>query len=135
MNIVAIFLDASYIIALYNDDDVHHQNAVSIASRINSYEFGQPIISDHVFDESVSVTLRKFGKEKAKILGRQILDSTFMVQCDRHLFDSAFEKFNSQKEPFSFTDCTTQAIMDLVQMRFIATFDKLFEKLDVSIVA
>lgn len=132
---MAIFLDAGYFIALYNDNDVHHQNAVSVANRINSNEFGQPITSDYVFDESVSVTLRKFGKEKAQLLGKQILESVFIVQCDRHLFDAALEKFNSSKEPFSFTDCISQAIMDLVQIKFIATFDRMFEKLDVEVVS
>ena len=104
-----------------------------IINRINSNEFGQPITSDYVFDESVSVTLRKFGKENAQLLGKQILGSVFIVQCDRHLFDAAFEKFNSSKELFSFTDCTSQAIMELVQIKFIATFDKLFEKLNIEI--
>ena len=128
---MAIFLDASYLIALHNENDVHHQNAVSIAHRVNSNEFGQLITSDHVFDEAVSVTLRKFGKEAAQLLGKQILDSVFIVQCDRHLFDAALEKFNSSKDAFSFTDCVSQAIMDLIQIKCIATFDKLFEKLDV----
>ncbi|MBI2647270.1 type II toxin-antitoxin system VapC family toxin [Candidatus Woesearchaeota archaeon] len=132
---MAIFLDASYLIALYNESDMHHQNAASIAQRVNSNEFGHPITSDHVFDEAVSVTLRKFGKEKAQLLGKQILDSIFMVQCDRHLFDAAFRIFNSSEEPFSFTDCASQAIIGLVQIKFIATFDKLFEKLDVEIVS
>ena len=133
MSLVAVFLDASYFLALYNENDVHHKRAVILAEKIDANEFGQAIASDHIFDEAVSVALRKFGKEKAQALGKQILGSIFMVQCDRHLFDDAFRIFNSSKEPFSFTDCTSQAIIDLVQIKFIATFDRLFEELNVEV--
>lgn len=129
---LAVFLDASYFLALYNENDVHHKRVSAIVEKIDANEYGQAITSDYIFDEVVSVALRKFGKEKAQSFAEQILDSAFMVQCDRHLFDDAFRIFNSSKEPFSFTDCTSQAIIDLVQIKFIATFDKLFEKLDIN---
>ena len=131
---MAIFLDASYLLALYNESDVHHKRAVKLAERIDANEYGQAITSDDIFDEVVSVTLRKFGKEKAQNLVKQILDSIFIVLGDRHLFDNAFGIFNDSKDPFSFTDCMSRAIMDLAQIRRIATFDRLFEKLDVDVV-
>ncbi|MEK6942996.1 MAG: PIN domain-containing protein [Nanoarchaeota archaeon] len=131
---MAIFLDASYILALYNEDDVHHKRAVALSEVINSNEYGQAIISDYIFDEAVSVALRKIGKQEAQLLGKQIIDSLFIVHADKHLFDTALKIFNSSKDPFSFTDCMSQAIMDLAQIRFIATFDKLFEKLNVEVI-
>ena len=134
MSIVAIFLDASYFLALYNESDVHHKRAALIAEKIDANEYGQVLASDDIFDEVVSVALRKFGKEKAQAFGKQILDSIFIVNGDKHIFDNAFKIFNSSKLPFSFTDCTTQAIIELAQIQYIATFDKLFEKLDVEVV-
>lgn len=131
---MAIFLDASYLLALYNENDVHHKRAKLIAEKIDANEFGQSLISDDIFDEVVSVSLRKFGKEKAQILGNQILNSIFILHGNSHLFNLAFKIFNASKEPFSFTDCTSQAIVDLVQIEYIATFDKLFEKLNVEVV-
>ena len=134
MNLVAVFLDASYFLALYNEKDIHHPRANILATKIDSNEFGQAITSDYVFDEAISVTLRKFGKERAQSLGKQILDSVFIVYTDKHIFDLAFKIFNSSSDSFSFTDCIIQAIMDLAQINHIATFDKLFEKLDVEII-
>ena len=134
MNFVAIFLDASYLLALYNSNDIHHKRALLIAEKIDSNEYGQTLTSDDIFDEVVSVALRKFGKEKAQTFGKQILNSILIVHGDKHLFDASFEIFNASKAPFSFTDCTSQAIMDLAQIQHIATFDKLFEKLDVKVV-
>ena len=132
---MAIFLDASYLLALYNESDVHHKLAVKLAERIDANEYGHVITSDDVFDEVVSVTLRKFGKEKAQTLGKQVIDSIFIVLGDKHLFDNAFEIFNASKDPFSFTDCISQAIMDLAQIKHIATFDKMFERLDVEVIS
>ena len=131
---MAIFLDASYLLDLYNNDDIHHKRALLIAEKIDSNEYGQMLTSDDIFDEVISVALRKLGKEKAQMFGKQILNSILIVHGDKHLFNAAFEIFNASKVPFSFTDCTNQAIMDLAQIQYIATFDKLFEKLDVKVV-
>ena len=126
---MAIFLDASYFLALYNEDDAHHKRAVILAEKIDAGEYGQIVTSDDVFDEVVSVALRKFGKQKAQIFGKQVLDSVLMIHGSKHLFDAAFMIFNSSDLPFSFTDCMGQAIINLAQIEYIATFDKLFEKL------
>ena len=134
MSILAIFLDASYLLALYNESDIHHKRARILADKIDANEYGQALTSDDVFDEVVSVALRKFGKEKAQLFGKQILGSAFIVNGDKHIFDSAFRIFNASKLPFSFTDCTTQAIIELAQIQHIATFDKMFEKLDVEVI-
>ena len=134
MSIVAIFLDDSYFLALYNENDVHHKRAVILAGKIDVNEYGQAITSDDVFDEVVSVALRKFGKEKAQILGKQIVNSIFIVHGNKHLFDIAFRIFNNSKENFSFTDCMILAVIDLAQIQYIATFDKLFEKLNVEVI-
>jgi len=133
--LVAIFLDASYLLALYNEDDVHHKKAMQIASSLDSNRYGQLVTSDYIFDEVVSVAMRKIGKSEAKLYGKQIIGSVFIVHADKGLFDAALKIFNSSSDPFSFTDCMSAAIMELAEMDFIATFDKLFEKLDVTVVS
>ena len=66
--------------------------------------------------------------------GKQILDSIFIVDGDKHLFDFAFRIFKASKDNFSFTDCMSQAILDLAQIKYITTFDRLFQKLDVDVI-
>ena len=134
MNIVAIFLDASYLLALYNESDTHHKRAVILAEKIDANEYGQTLTSDDVFDEVISVALRKLGKEKARTFGKQIFNSILIVHGNKHLFDSAFRIFNASEYNFSFTDCMSQVIINLAQIQYIATFDKMFEKLDVEVV-
>ena len=135
MSILVIFLDASYLLALYKESDIHHKRARILAEKIDANEYGQALTSDDVFDEVVSVALRKLGKEKARTFGKQILDSILIVHGDKHLFDSAFKIFNTSEYNFSFTDCMSQAIMDLAEIKYIATFDKMFEKIDVEVVS
>ena len=132
---VAVFLDASYFLALYNEDDTHHKKAIALAKKIDSNEYGKTLTSDDVFDEVLSVALRKIGKEEAKLFGLQIQKSTLIIYGDKHTFDSAIKLFNSSKESFSFTDCTSQAIIDLGQIELIATYDKLFDKLDIKVLS
>lgn len=134
MNTLAIFLDASYLIALYNETDIHHKRAVEIAEEIEKNEYGSTLTSDDVFDEVLSVTLRKFGKEKAKLFGENIINSVFIVYGDKTIFNKAFKIFNNSKDNFSFTDCTTQTIIDIAKIQHITTFDKLFEKLRIKII-
>lgn len=134
MTVVAVFLDASYLLALYYEGDVHHKKARLIAEKINANEYGQTITTDDIFDEVVSVALRKLGKEKAKEFANQIIDSVFILNCDKHIFDNALKIFNSSNQPFSFTDCTTQAIIEFAQINYIATFDKQFEKIDIEVI-
>ena len=134
MSILAIFLDASYFLARFNENDVHHKRTVILAEKIDFNEYGQALTLDDVFDDAVSVALRKFGKESAQTLGKQIVDSIFIIHGDKHLFDAAFRILNNSKDNFSFTDCMIQAVIDLAQIRYIATFDKLFEKLNIEVV-
>jgi len=134
VSILAVFLDASYLIAFYNESDVHHQKAVEIARKIDNNEYGLSIISDGIFDEVISVVLRKFGKEKAKLFAKNIVNSIFIVYGDKNIFTKALSIFNNSKDNFSFTDCTSQAIIEIAKIQYIATFDKLFEKLKINVI-
>lgn len=130
-----VFLDASYLLAVYMETDVHHKRAVELSKAIDENEYGLAVTSADVFDEVLSVTLRKFGKESSKTVGRQIKGTICIIHADIHTFEVAYRIFDSSNEPFSFTDCTTQAIMRMGQIRRIATFDRLFEKLDLEVIA
>ena len=131
---MAILIDASYYLAISNLDDVHHKRAVLISEKIDQNQYGLPIITDDIFDEIVSVTLRKFGKARAQIIAKQLTEHFLIIHGTKQTFSHALKMFNSTQYSFSFTDCTSQAIMKLGNVRHIATFDKLFEKVDIDVV-
>ncbi len=131
---MAILIDASYYIALSNINDVHHKRAALIAEKITRGQYGQPIITDDIFDEIISVMLRKFGKARAQIAARQVLQHLLVIHGTQKTFSQAVRLFEGTQDTFSFTDCTSHAVMTLANIHYIATFDKLFEKTDFTIV-
>ncbi len=127
---MSIFLDASFWVALANQNDHHHARAQEIAKELTQQKYGRPITSDHVFDESLGVTLRKSGLNEAQELGYVILESEAMLlTTEKHYFDLAWQTFSNQNGHFSFTDCSILAIMKILSINYIASFDKEFENI------
>ncbi len=131
---MTILLDASYFLALVNEDDVHHQKSQEIAQKIDAGEYGKPFTTDHLFDEVISVTLRKFGKEKAILIGKMVWDKTYLIIMDEHLVKRGWELFQNTHLKFSFTDCLSVVACKAFQAEYLATFDKEFNKTDLQVI-
>src|SRR3990172_1280347 len=125
---MSIFLDASYFLALISERDVHHKKAVALAGKIEAGEYGEPFTSDHILDEAISVAMRKYGKDEAIILGKQILNSVTILPADYHIIELAWQVFRETKLGLSFTDCTSLVFIKIAAAVVLATFDKEFEK-------
>lgn len=125
-----IFLDASFLVAYKIENDVHHANALEIMKSIVSGMYGDPIISDYIFSEVVTVILGKSQKiELAVQSGKELQDALDILQIDREVFDEGWRIFSSQKSSFfSFVDCATLALMRRKKVNRIVTFDKEFLK-------
>ena len=54
-----VLLDSSFLIAYYNQTDIHHKKSFEIMKEIGSGEYGQPIIPDSVFNEVVNVLFNR----------------------------------------------------------------------------
>jgi predicted nucleic acid-binding protein len=127
---MGIFLDASYWLALTNETDFHHKRAAALAVQIASHDFGNSATSDFIFDEAVTVMLRKLGHKEAVALGHLIMDSeAVFYRIDDHLFQAAWQAFTNQTLGLSFTDCTNLAAMRSLGIEQIATFDQAFKKI------
>ncbi|RMF90456.1 MAG: PIN domain-containing protein [Methanobacteriota archaeon] len=118
-----IFIDSSVLVAYHNSRVEHHKEAVQLLTRCVEGEFGEPWISDYIFDEVVTVTLVKVGLEKAVEVGDYLLSSELkMLKVDEESFREAWTLF--QKEGMSFTDCTIIAVMRQNGIEKLLTFDK-----------
>ena len=125
-----IFLDASFIIAFDNEKDVHHKEARELWKKIESAAFGQYFISDYIFDEVISVSLRKSNDKIGTVqLGEKLLQSMLIINIDNHIFKEAWEIFRESKLNLSFTDCTNLVLLKLIGSNKIATFDKAFKEI------
>jgi len=124
-----VFIDSSVLVAYHNSRDEHHREAVRLLTRCVEGDFGEPWISDYVFDEVVTVALVKVGLERAVELGDHLLSSELkMLKVDDQSFREAWALF--QKQGMSFTDCTTIAVMRQNGIERLLTFDRGFKEIE-----
>ncbi len=130
---MTLLLDSSVLCAFINPKDVHHLRARTLMRVVLSNQYGKALFTDYIFDETVTVLLRKVGKDAALEMGRYLLQSEFvMAPIENPVFNDAWKLF-AQVE-MSFTDCISLAFLKLFKVECIATFDKGFRNKGVKVI-
>jgi predicted nucleic acid-binding protein len=136
---VRLFLDTSAFVAIEDLDDANHRRAVEFREKIRrgDTQFRALYTSNYVADETltllrfhcghqVTVTFRK-ALATSKVM--QVLWVTEVLeQAAWHIFEKSSDK------GYSFTDCTSFALMDAEAIRNAFTFDKHFSQQGYSVV-
>ncbi|MEK6681864.1 MAG: PIN domain-containing protein [Nitrospirota bacterium] len=130
-----IFIDTSAWIALENKRDIHFKEAITFKEEIRNKSY-RLYTSNFVLDETYTLLLANVGYEKTiefakRIRGLRSKGVLHIIQVTEEIEDSAwiiFERFNKDKF-WSFTDCTSKAIMELLDIKEGFTFDKDFEQM------
>ena len=127
-----ILLDSSFLIAYYNPLDEHRKKAIKIMDDLIIGKYGNPYVSDYIFDEVVTVIfIRTKDLKLSNNVGDVLRDSLGLFDVDEEVFDNAWKIFKNQKNTnFSFTDCTILAVMQERGISRIATFDEDFLKFE-----
>lgn len=127
-----ILLDSSFLIAYYNPLDEHRKKAIKIMDDLIIGKYGNPYVSDYIFDEVVTVIfIRTKDLKLSNNVGDVLRDSLGLFDVDEEVFDNAWKIFKNQKNTnFSFTDCTILAVMQERGISHIATFDEDFLKFE-----
>jgi len=122
-----ILLDASFLYAYYNEQDVHHKRAIELSKELKQAP-NEIIILDYIFDEVMSVSLNRLKNiNKVKIIGNDILSSLGILYINEETFQKAWNIFSNQTDTsFSFTDCILIAFMNLHNIKNLVSFDKEF---------
>jgi len=129
-----VFADSSAYIAYYNKRDKNHNKALSFVKKIRDREFGPVIIytSDYVFDEVITaILILTKNKDLAIKIGESIKASkiTKIIKVDEEIFQKAWETFKEYKDKlWSFTDCTSFAIMEKMNIKTAFTFNKHYKQ-------
>ncbi|MEW6748891.1 MAG: PIN domain-containing protein [Candidatus Micrarchaeota archaeon] len=102
-----MLLDSSHLIALLNEEDVFHEEALRKMDGLEKSGRGLAI-SDYILNEAVTVILRKRGLEKAKETLDFLLDykQLEIFHMDEKGFAEVVKEFREQKDHLSFVDCS-----------------------------
>ncbi len=127
------FADTSFLVAFYNTRDDHHPQARTfIAGLSESEDPSEFLITDYIFDETLTTILNRSGKRLAIEAAKKIYSSPNIpiITISPEVFSAAYELFiRYADQEWSFTDCTSIALLrEHFQKRPIpvATFDQHF---------
>jgi len=124
------FADTGAWCALYDRSDVHHARASAFLQEIKRQK-AQLITSDYVLDESLTLLRFRVGHREAVEFGKWILQSQLVkrINVDEKIWQAAWEIFvKYDDKAFSFTDCTSFAIMQQLGLINAFAFDHNFEQ-------
>jgi len=122
----AIFVDTSGFVALADKRDQHHVRAKRFF-RVLARTHKPLVTSTYVADEVTTLVRMHIGHGVAVEVGNAILGSRWcrMLDVDEEMRSSAWTLFTRYKDQeFSFTDCTSFAIMRALGLDEAFTFDR-----------
>ncbi|MBW3582827.1 MAG: PIN domain-containing protein [Euryarchaeota archaeon] len=122
-----IFVDTSVWVAIVDARDPHHGRAADWAERHQ----GRLVTSTDTFDETITLVLKRCGHDAAVKTGdllRRPLDVE-LIEVTEEDRDAAWGLFMARSDKkYSFTDCTSFAVMRRLAIQEAATFDRDFER-------
>ena len=124
---MSILVDTSFFIAYSNIRDKNYRRSREIAKDIFSGKYGQAIVTDYIFDETITTCLYRINRIlEVEKLGDYILGSEIeLFQINSELFREAWFLF--KKYHYSFTDCVSVTFSKKYHVKYIATFDHHFD--------
>jgi len=134
---MTVLVDTGVLYADHDTDATRHEAAAGALDAVYDGAFGQPYVSDYLYDEAVTLSLARSGSfEVAQRLGRRLRgvdpypEAYGMLDVTTAVFEGAvdvFERFDDQG--LSFTDATTVALADRHGVDAVLSFDDGFEGL------
>lgn len=125
-----IFLDTGAFLAIENRRDAHHKAA--LAFRDACLQAGETFItSDYVLDESYTIIRLRAGHAVAVGFGEDVRASRVLrvEYLTPEILEAAWRIFKAfADKEFSFTDCTSFALMERLHISTAFTFDEHFRQ-------
>jgi predicted nucleic acid-binding protein len=122
-----LIADTSALVSLATNTDHNHVPATEAAARLN--EASRPIILPvDILVETLNVLGKRSGHETALKAAGELLrpESQFVLIETRPYLTKALERFTTESEAVSFTDCLVMVLADAYGTKDIFGFDKQF---------
>ena len=120
-----LFVDTGYIIALTNENDHYHQQALALSEKYEGYRL---VITDAVLLE-VGNALSRFARPQASLIIHhfQTAEEVTLVPLNPILFNTAMHWFDKhQDKTWGLVDCVSFAVMTEMQLSRVLAFDRHF---------
>lgn len=117
-----LFIDTSAWFAFTNRADPDHK---AVAALLDAFK-GRLVTSNFVFDETVTLCLHRLGHAAAERVGRVLRDSSQvdLVRVAPEDETAAWDLFRERRDKqYSFTDCTSFALMRRLDLKSAAALD------------
>ncbi len=127
----ALFVDTDAFLAYFSSKDPHHEKARSIIDQAKGI-----IITDYIYDEILTLARKRLGINPSIAIMRHIkhnkdIEMIVVTEKDKTTAEKVFEKYADKD--FSFTDCTTFAVIQRLGIKNILSFDKHFQQYGIAV--
>jgi predicted nucleic acid-binding protein len=125
-----VFVDTAAFFAIENERDQHHVAALDMRDRLMARR-ELLMTSDYVLDEVYTLIRMRVGHADAVDFGESVQASRFfriepVAPPDLKTAWGIFKRYDDK--PFSFTDCTSFALMERLKVKHVFTFDRNFRQ-------
>jgi hypothetical protein len=125
-----VFIDTSAFVAFFDKADEMHLEAISKIEIVKKKKL-KLLLTDFIFDETITAILKRTNHEKAVKTGEFILDNRIIeiVWLTEELQRKAWEYFKRHTDKiYSFTDCTSFLVMQKMEIQYYFSFDEDFKR-------
>lgn len=134
---MTVVVDTGVLYADHDTDASRHDSASAALESVYDGEYGQPIVSDYIYDEAVTLTRNRSGSFSAahelanRIRGVDPFPRVYeLLHVSAAVFADANEVFERyEDQDLSFTDATTIALLERQDIDAVMTFDDDFDGL------
>lgn len=123
-----LLVDTSVWFSYADRKDKHHEVVDRFFAEEKGYIY---VTTDYIIDETITMTARKAGHLAAVKIGRMLWSGKMaaVIPVIRSLQQEAMELFEKFDDKFfSFTDCTSFAVMNRFSIQKALSFDSDFKK-------
>lgn len=128
----AIFADTSYWIALFDRKDQNHKRSVKLSEHLKTSRI---IVSDFVVFETITFINTSVKNHSLAMLFLDFIseqDNIEVVEIDTVLKENALQIFKDYDDKdFSFTDCSSFALMASLNIKNAVSFDEHFTQIGI----
>lgn len=121
----ALFVDTGYIIALINENDSYHSQALALSEKYD----GQRLVTTDAVLLEVGNALSRLARKQASLIIHhfQTADEVTLVPLNPTLFKTAMHWYDKhQDKTRGLVDCVSFAVMTEMQLSVALAFDRHF---------